>query len=131
MVNLMKSLSDSMYHFTMARKNSAKPNPFLKQVSRVQPLQTRVYGEDEALQLEDDWAQVTVILRGTSVEDNLVNMYTILERRVADKVDYFDWKISYMGEEEEFKAFCARMVEENSLAAAQESLRESSEAVDK
>lgn len=35
MVNLMKSLSDPMYHFTMARKNSAKTNPFLKQVSRV------------------------------------------------------------------------------------------------
>lgn len=76
-----------------------------------------MYGDEEGLAEEEDWAQITVMLRGTSVEDKSVNMYTILERRVADKLDYFDWKISYMGEEEEFKAFCARLEEENSLAA--------------
>ena len=45
MVNLLKSLADPVYHYTMQRKIQGGSNPFLKSVSRVQPLQTRLYGE--------------------------------------------------------------------------------------
>ena len=32
-----------------------------------------------------------------------MDLYAVFERRAADKLDYYDWKISYMAEEEDFK----------------------------
>ena len=35
--------------------------------------------------------------------DKAIDVYTVYERRVADKLDYFDWKISFMALEEDFR----------------------------
>ena len=50
-----------------------------------------------------------MILRGYSADNKPIGMYTILERRVAEKHDYFDWKISYLGDEENFREFCEKI----------------------
>jgi len=58
---------------------------------------------------EDQWAQVTVLMsgvystKGSSRSEKTANVYTVYERRLADKLDFYDWKVSFMAEEEDFK----------------------------
>ena len=60
---------------------------------------------------EDQWAQITVLLTGllagkgpnAAGKAKPIDVYTVYERRVADKLDYFDWKISFMALEDDFR----------------------------
>ena len=58
---------------------------------------------------EDQWAQITVLMSGLLVVKGGANpgppidVYTVYERRVADKLDFYDWKISFMALEDDFR----------------------------
>ena len=66
-------------------------------------MQARIYSENDHLLPEEQWAQITVRLIGTDVQGEDTTQYTVFERRVADKMDYFDWKISLLADEEDFR----------------------------
>ena len=42
-------------------------------------------------------------LKGVSSRDKPVDQYTVFERRVADKLDSYDWKLSLLADEDDFK----------------------------
>ena len=100
---MQRSLSESMFAHAVAMRSEKRNNPFLKEVNSLTTLQSRVYSESDHLLPEEQWAQITCLLRGKNTRDQTVDLYTVYERRVADKLDYFDWKISFMAEAEDFK----------------------------
>jgi len=102
-VNLQRSLSEAMYAYVVSLRAEKRPNPFLKEISSLKTLQSRLYSENDHLLPEEQWAQITVLLKGVDSRGEATKIYTVFERRAADKLDYFDWKISYMAEEEDFK----------------------------
>ena len=103
-VRLQKSLSESMFQYAKSlHKDKSKPNPFLKTVNNFKIMQARIYSENDHLLPEEQWAQITVRLIGTDVQGEDTTQYTVFERRVADKMDYFDWKISLLADEEDFR----------------------------
>ena len=64
-----------------------------------------MYAENDHLLPEEQWAQITVYFRGKSSENKNISKYTVFERRVADKLDMYDWKMSFLADEEDFKMF--------------------------
>ena len=64
-----------------------------------------MYAENDHLLPEEQWAQITVYFRGKSNENKNISKYTVFERRVADKLDQYDWKMSFLADEEDFKMF--------------------------
>lgn len=102
-VNMQRSLSEAMYNYAVSLRAEKRPNPFLKEINSLKTLQSRLYSENDHLLPEEQWAQITVLLKGTDSRGEAARIYTVFERRAADKLDYFDWKISYMAEEEDFK----------------------------
>ena len=66
-------------------------------------MQARVYAENDHLLPEEQWAQITMRLRGIDESGEAKTKYTVFERRLADKLDYYDWKICILSEEEDFK----------------------------
>ena len=102
-VRLQKSLSESMFEYAKAlHKDKSKVNPFVRDIHNLKLMQARVYSENDHLLPEEQWAQLTVRLTGTDAEGENVTKYTVFERRVADKLDYFDWKVSFLADEEDF-----------------------------
>lgn len=102
-VNLQRSLSEPMFQYAVSIRTDKHRNPFLKEVTGFKTLQSRVYSENDHLLPEEQWAQITVCLTGRTIKDVPATHYTVFERRVADKLDYFDWKISLMANEADFK----------------------------
>ena len=102
-VNMQRSLSEAMFAHATALRNEKRPNPFLKKINRLTILQSRLYAENDHLLPEEQWAQITVLLKGLDYRGENQKLYTVFERRAADKLDYFDWKLSFMAEEEDFK----------------------------
>mmetsp|Transcript_23967 Transcript_23967/g.32112 ORF Transcript_23967/g.32112 Transcript_23967/m.32112 type:complete len:93 (-) Transcript_23967:1937-2215(-) len=84
-------------------RSEKRLNPFLKDISRLSILQSRMYSENDHLLPEEQWAQITVCMKGYDFRGESQKVYTVFERRAADKLDYYDWKISLMAEEEDFK----------------------------
>ena len=62
-----------------------------------------MYSENDHLLPEEQWAQITCKLSGYSHAGDHQEIYTVFERRAADKLDYYDWKVSLMTDEEDFK----------------------------
>ena len=52
-VNLQRSLSEPMFHYTASLKSEKKPNPFLKEITSVSTLQSRMYAENDHLLPEE------------------------------------------------------------------------------
>ena len=102
-VNMQRSLSEPMFNYATQLRNAKKLNPFLKEITEFKVLQSRMHADNDHLLPEDQWAQITVLLSGLYTTGKPVEMYTVFERRAADKLDCFDWKISFMAEEEDFK----------------------------
>lgn len=42
-------------------------------------------------------------LRGVDEAGETTTKYTVFERRLADKMDFYDWKICILADEEDFK----------------------------
>lgn len=101
-VNLQRSLSESMFTHATSLTKAKAPNPFLRHVERLKLLQARVYAETDHLLPEEQWAQITVRLQGYDSQENYVTQYNVFERRLADKLTYLDWKVSFSADEEDF-----------------------------
>lgn len=41
----------------------------------------------------------------TDHDGSVRNQYNVFERRFADKLSYYDWKLSFQGDEEEFNMY--------------------------
>ena len=102
-MNMQRSLSEAMYAHTTAIRAEKRPNPFLKSINRLSILQSRMYSENDHLLPEEQWAQITCLLDGNNHGGERQQLYTVFERRAADKLDYYDWKVSLMTDEEDFK----------------------------
>ena len=92
-----------MFEHVKALHKDKKQNPFLNQVGTLKVIQARVYSENDHLLPEEQWAQITVKLVGTDNKGTNLTKYTVFERRIADKLDYFDWKMSFLADEEDFQ----------------------------
>lgn len=63
-------------------------------------MQARNYAETDHLLPEEQWAQLT--FKHVSSEEESSVQYVVFERRLADKLSYMDWKLSYAIEQEDF-----------------------------
>jgi hypothetical protein len=73
-------------------------------------VQARNYAETDHLLPEEQWAQLTFkyTLRESETAEDLITQYNVFERRLADKLSYLDWKLSYVIDEEDFKFIHAK-----------------------
>jgi hypothetical protein len=53
-----------MYQYVIALNKQKGANPFLKHVDRMSVMQARVYAEADHLLPEEQWAQITMRLKG-------------------------------------------------------------------
>ena len=86
----------------------------------MQLLQARTYAESDRLLAEEQWAQITMKMNmqdGDSKEQVL--QYNVFERRLADKLSYLDWKLSYTIDEEDFSFIHAK---ENTTSNAKQTI---------
>jgi len=101
-VTLQRSLSEAMYAWALSLRQDKNANPFMKEIDTLRPLQSRIYSENDHMLPEEQWAQITVLLQGRDARGAPSKLYTVFERRTADLTDYYDWKISFLAEEEDF-----------------------------
>ncbi|CDW85097.1 UNKNOWN [Stylonychia lemnae] len=102
-VILQRSLSESMFEYTKALLKEKRPNPFHKSIKSLHVVQGRNYAETDHLLPEEQWAQLTFKFYTIDQDDNKKVQYNVFERRLADKLSYFDWKLSYVMDEEDFQ----------------------------
>jgi len=69
-VTLQRSLSEAMFKHTVSLLKAKKENPFIRQVNSLTTLQARVYAETDHLLPEEQWAQITVRLKGNDLDGN-------------------------------------------------------------
>ena len=87
-----------MFEYVKALLKEKRPNPFHKQVNSVKVVQARNYAESDHLLPEEQWAQIT-FKYDLSDENNTshhLTQYNVFERRLADKISYMDWKLSFV-----------------------------------
>ncbi len=104
-VILQRSLSEPMFDYVKALLKEKRPNPFFKTSDTFQLVQARNYAETDHLLPEEQWAQLTFKYEVRNSEDPSeasVTQYNVFERRLADKLSYMDWKLSYVIDEEDF-----------------------------
>lgn len=91
-----------MFPYCIQLMKSSKPSPFLKTVDSLKSVQARIYNSTDHLLPEEQWAQITIRLIGTDQNNEQLTQYGVFERRLADKLSYFDWKISLLADEEDY-----------------------------
>ena len=74
----------------------------MKGVKSLHVVQARNYAESDHLLPEDQWAQLTMKFHVIDNEDQQKVQYNVFERRLADKLSYLDWKLSFQMDEEDF-----------------------------
>lgn len=58
---------------------------------------------------EEEWTQITFKFQvGETEEEKSITQYNVFERRLADKLSYMDWKLSYVIDMEDFKFIHAK-----------------------
>jgi hypothetical protein len=92
-----------MLEHVKALLKEKRPNPFFRSVEKLELVQARNYAETDHLLPEEQWAQLTFrhVSRNSEEEKPSVQ-FVVFERRLADKLSYMDWKLSYAIEEEDF-----------------------------
>jgi hypothetical protein len=92
-----------MFEYIKALMKEKRPNPFYKEVKDLQLVQVRNYAETDHLLPEEQWAQLTFKFNVTSADhDQALTQYNVFERRLADKISYMDWKLSFVIDPEDF-----------------------------
>ena len=71
-------------------------------------IQSRNYAESDHLLPEEQWAQLTLRFNMLDHEEKNITQYNVFERRLADKISYFDWKLSYIIDEQDFEFIHAK-----------------------
>ena len=116
-VIMKRSLSETMYDvsidsscltvifaqhiFNLAREK--RPNPFYRDINSIKFMQARIYANSDYLLPEDQWAQLTLKYNLVDLNGNKLTQYNVFERRLADKLSYYDWKLCLQGDQEEFE----------------------------
>ena len=116
-VILQRSQSESMNGYSVSLLKANRHNPFLKEVHSMTPLQSRIYHESDHLLPEEQWAQITVKIKGNDSEGLPVIQMNVFERRLADKLSYMDWKLSMMADEADFMFMHTSATAENKSVA--------------
>ena len=102
-VILQRSLSEPMFEYVKALLREKRANPFFKQVNNLALVQVRNYAETDHLLPEEQWAQLTFKFNvQTADSDQVLTQYNVFERRLADKITYMDWKLSFVIDPEDF-----------------------------
>lgn len=92
-----------MFEYIKALLKEKRPNPFYKVVDSIQLVQSRNYAETDHLLPEEQWAQLTIKMTVRQDEGGeALTQYDVFERRLADKLSYMDWKLSYLVDPEDF-----------------------------
>ena len=108
-VILQRSLSEPMHEYVKALLKEKRPNPFYKIADKLQIVQVRNYAETDHLLPEEHWAQLTIKYEVRPDDHSpAVTQYNVFERRLADKLSYMDWKLSFVIDEEDFKFLQAK-----------------------
>ena len=55
-VNLQRSLSEAMFAHSTAMRAEKRANPFMREIKKLQILQSRLYSENDHLLPEEQWA---------------------------------------------------------------------------
>ena len=97
-VLLARSLSESMFNLAVGKLKDKSVNPFI-QPDKIQTLQCRIYSEGDRMLPEEQWSQITVLKKGKDNKGNYTTLYAVYERRLSDKVEPYDWKISLIADE--------------------------------
>jgi hypothetical protein len=106
-----------MNGYSVSLLKANRHNPFLKEVHSMTPLQSRIYHESDHLLPEEQWAQITVKIKGNDSEGLPVIQMNVFERRLADKLSYMDWKLSMMADEADFMFMHTSATAENKIVA--------------
>lgn len=106
-VILQRSLSEPMFEHAKALLKEKRPNPFHKQVNAIKLVQARNYAESDHLLPEEQWAQMTFKFDLID-EGHKFTQYSVFERRLADKISYMDWKLSFVMDMEDFNFLHAK-----------------------
>jgi len=87
-----------MFEYVKALLKEKRPNPFFKHAESIKLVQARNYAETDHLLPEEQWAQLTFNFTVKPDEENskAITQYNVFERRLADKLSYLDWKLSYV-----------------------------------
>ncbi len=88
-----------MFEYIKALLKEKRPNPFHKQVNSVKVVQARNYAESDHLLPEEQWAQITFkydLSDEAATNGGHLTQYNVFERRLADKISYMDWKLSFV-----------------------------------
>ena len=101
-VILNRSLSQQMYEYSQALLKDKKPTPFQKTVNGLTLLQARIYANQDHLLPEDQWAQITMRFDLSDQDGERLRQYNVFERRLSDKLSFYDWKLCYQGTDQEF-----------------------------
>lgn len=91
-----------MNEYVKSLLKEKRPNPFFKGVGAVKLVQARNYSETDILLPEEQWAQLTLKMEVVDDEGATRTQYNVFERRLADKLGYMDWKLSFVIDEEDF-----------------------------
>lgn len=121
-VILQRSLSEPMLEYVKALQKEKRVNPFSRQIENIKLVQARNYAETDHLLPEEQWAQLTFKFEVRMTEDPLEEptvQYNVFERRLADKISYMDWKLSYVIDLEDFKFIHAQPSTASAVKAEQ------------
>lgn len=99
-----------MFEYVKALLKEKRPNPFFKHAESIKLVQARNYAETDHLLPEEQWAQLTFQFTVKSDDESAppFTQYNVFERRLADKISYMDWKLSYVIDMEDFEFIHAK-----------------------
>ena len=84
-----------MYDYNIHLMKQERPNPYIKNIDKIVFSQARIYANQDHLLPEDQWAQITMRFDLKKENGDKVKQYNVFERRLTDKLSYFDWRLSF------------------------------------
>ena len=89
-----------MFDYSKALLKEKRVNPFYREIKHLKLVQARNYQETDHLMAEEQWAQLTFKMTVRNDENEPeVTQYNVFERRLADKLSFVDWKLSFVIDE--------------------------------
>ena len=98
---MQRSSSEPFYKLLSNKSTRSSSNMFLDDVNKVKLVHARIYNSGDTFMAEDQWAQITLSI-------NNKEQYIMLERRLADKLTYLDWKLCFILNTKDFEFIHAK-----------------------
>ena len=90
-------------------------------------MQARNYAETDHLLPEEQWAQITFQFNLKSDDESqTLQQYNMFERRLADKLSYMDWKLSYVIDLDDFEFLHAKSSIQTQVKKVQKDVKQAS-----